>query len=302
MLARSDEGSVAPERLTFHEGGRYASSRGCGSRQHLGWKDEEPVGIADRGGQDTQASEHGWRMIRTIIGVEHPGLGDRLCSTSTLRHLENEIAFGGDRHCNREPARRRNEQPRAVVCRRIMDVSIGVSILANDGDRRMSTGRSFRELDVHVGKVAHIREHPDLGLASLASDDRLKLAIHRELHISLVIRQRWIRWHIALGLAARRDEVLKIAGNELEAAATIVDRKRSLIPDGKVLRSRLRSVEVNRRERWLIGSVREFAGLGRDYSADPLRPGHIVELCQTAGTVEENCIEAPCSGWECFSP
>ena len=82
----------------------------------------------------------------------------------------------------------------------------------------MSTGRSFRELDVHVGKVAHIREHPDLGLARLASDDRLKLAVDRELHIALVIRQRGIRRHIALGLAVRRGEVLQIAGNELEAA------------------------------------------------------------------------------------
>jgi hypothetical protein len=165
----------------------------------------------------------GWRMIRSIIGVEHAGLGDRLWSASTLWHLENEIAFGGDRHCNREPARRWNEQSRAVVRRRIMDVRIGVPILANNGDRRISPGRSFRGLDVHVGKVAHIREHPDLGLATLAPDDRLKLAIHCELHIPLVIRQRWIRRHIALGLAARRDEVLKIAGNELEAAATIVD-------------------------------------------------------------------------------
>ena len=62
------------------------------------------------------------------------------------------------------------------------------------------------------------------------------------------------------------------------------------IPDGKVLRSRLRLVEVNRRERWLIGSVREFAGLGRGYRADPLRPGHIVELRQTAGAVEDEIV------------
>src|SRR5262249_17459062 len=44
-----DKGRVATERLTFDEGRRYATPfRGCGSRQHLGWKDEEPVGIADR--------------------------------------------------------------------------------------------------------------------------------------------------------------------------------------------------------------------------------------------------------------
>ena len=87
----------------------------------------------------------------------------------------------------------------------------------------MSPSCGFRELDVHVGKVAHIREHPDLGLASLAPDDRLKLAVHCELHIPPVIRQRWIHRHIALGFAARRDEVLQIAGDELEAPATIVD-------------------------------------------------------------------------------
>ena len=81
----------------------------------------------------------------------------------------------------------------------------------------------FRELDVHVGKVAHIREHPDFGLAGLALDDRLELAVDRELHIALVIRERRIRRHIDVGFAVRRGEVLQIAGNELEAAATIVD-------------------------------------------------------------------------------
>src|SRR5262249_48405635 len=133
------------------------------------------------------------------------------------------VAFGGHRHCNSEPARRRNEQPRALVRRWIMDARIGVSILANDGDRRMSPSRCFCELDIHVGKVAHIREHPDLGLASLALDDRLKLAVHCELYIPLIVRQRWIRRHVALSFAARRDEVLQIAGDELKAAATIVD-------------------------------------------------------------------------------
>src|SRR5215831_11099028 len=62
------------------------------------------------------------------------------------------------------------------------------------------------------------------------------------------------------------------------------------MPDRKVLRSRLRLLEVNRRERWLIGSVRQFAGLGRDYRADPLGPGHIVELRQTAGTVKDEVV------------
>src|SRR5215468_2956331 len=223
-VSEVDKGRVATERLTFDEGGRYAASfRGGGSRQHLGWKDEEPVGIADRGGQDAQAPQHGWRIIRSIVGVEHAGLSDRLCAASALWHLENESALGRYRHCNREPARRWNEQPGAVVGRRIVDAGIGVSILANDGDRRMPPRCGFRELDVHVGKVAHIREHPDLGLSGLALDDRLKLAVDCELHIPLVIRQRWIRQHIALGFAIRRDEVLQIAGDELEGSATIVD-------------------------------------------------------------------------------
>src|SRR5262249_60670809 len=65
-----DKGRVATERLTCDEGGRYAAPFGaCGSRQHLGWKDEEPVGIADGGGQDAQAAEHGWRMMRSTVGV-----------------------------------------------------------------------------------------------------------------------------------------------------------------------------------------------------------------------------------------
>ena len=70
-----------------------------------------------------------------------------------------------------------------------MDGGIGISILADDGDRRMPPSRGFRELNVHVGNVAHIREHPDLGLAGLTPDDRLKLPVYCELHIALVIRQ-----------------------------------------------------------------------------------------------------------------
>src|SRR5262245_56338013 len=62
------------------------------------------------------------------------------------------------------------------------------------------------------------------------------------------------------------------------------------MPDRKVFRSRLRLLEINRRERWLIGSVRELPGLGRDYRADPLGPSHIVELRQAAGTVEDEVV------------
>src|ERR1700730_7075030 len=47
-VGQVDKGRVATKRLTFDEGGRYAASfRGGGSREHLCWKDEEPVGIAD---------------------------------------------------------------------------------------------------------------------------------------------------------------------------------------------------------------------------------------------------------------
>src|SRR5262249_11036871 len=124
-VSEVDKGRVAAERLTFDEGGCYAAPfRGGGSRWHLGWKTERPVGIADAGGPTAQAPEHGRRIIRSIVGVEHGGLSDRLCAASALWHLKNEIAFGWYRHCNREPARRWNEQPRALVGQRIMDAGI----------------------------------------------------------------------------------------------------------------------------------------------------------------------------------
>src|SRR5262249_35534427 len=201
----------------------------------LGWKDEEPVGIADGGGQDAQAPQHGWGIVRSVVGIEHAGGGDGLCTAAAFRHLEEELAFGWYRHRNREPARWWNEQPGAIVGRRIGDGGIGISILTGDGDRRMPPSRRFRELHVDVGKVAHIRQHPNLGLTRLALDDRLKLAVHRELHITLVIRERWIGRHIAARLAVRRSELLEIAGNELELAAMIVDRKRPRIPNREVL-------------------------------------------------------------------
>src|SRR5262245_61044047 len=113
-LGEGDKGRVATERLTFGEGGCYAASfRGGRSRQHLGRKDEEPVGITDCRGQDAQAPQQRWRMICSIVGVEYAGLGDRLCSAAALWHLKNQIAFGWYCHCNRTSARRWNEQRRA---------------------------------------------------------------------------------------------------------------------------------------------------------------------------------------------
>ena len=87
----------------------------------------------------------------------------------------------------------------------------------------MPAGRRFRQLHVDIGNVAHIREHPDFGLTRLALDDRLKLAVHRELHLTLIIRQRQIGRHIAGRFGIRRGELLEIAGNELQLTPMIVD-------------------------------------------------------------------------------
>ena len=49
-------------------------------------------------------------------------------------------------------------------------------------------------------------------------------------------------------------------------------------------------LEVNRREQWTVSAVRQLAGLGRGYRADPLGPAQIVELRQTAGTVKDEVV------------
>ena len=87
----------------------------------------------------------------------------------------------------------------------------------------MPTGRGFGELHVDVGDVAYIREHPNFGLTRLALDDRLKLPVHRELHIALMIRERWSGRHIAARFGVCGGELLKIAGDELQLAPMIVD-------------------------------------------------------------------------------
>src|SRR5262249_26962530 len=111
-----------------------------------------------------------------------------------------------------------------------------------------------------------------------------------ELHITLVIRERWIGRHIAARLAVRRSELLEIAGNELELAAMIVDRKRPRIPNREVLGTQLGLVEVNRGKQRSIRAVRQLALLWRIYRADALRPVRIVELCQTVRTVKDKVI------------
>ena len=150
--------------------------------------------------------------------------------------------------------------------------------------------RGFRELDVHVGNVAHIREHPDLGLSGLALDHRLELAVDRELHVPLVVGERRIRRHIPVRFAVRRGEALQIAGDELEAPASVVDGKRPRIPHRGVFRSRLRCAEVDRRERRTVGAVRQFVALRRRYRIDPLGPVRIVELREPAGAVEDEVV------------
>ena len=173
-------------------------------RQHLGRKDEEAVGIADGRRQHAQAAEHGRRIFRAVVGVEHARRGDRLGAAAASA-------------ASRAPARLRAgivtaianrlaggmTQPRAVLGGRIVDGRIGIAVLADDGDLRMPAGRRLGELHVHVGDVADIREHPDLGLAGLALDDRLELAVDGELHVPLVVGQRRDRPARPVRLAVR---------------------------------------------------------------------------------------------------
>ena len=257
---------VGTERLSFDERGGHATTlRGHGSRQHLCWKDEESIGVADDRGQDTQIPQHGRGIVGSVAGIEHAGRRQSLRTASTLRHFEHELALGRYRHCDREAARGWNQQPCTLVGGRIGDGGVGVSILADDRDRRMSPGRGFRELHIHVRNVTHVREHPDLGLSGLALNHRLELAVDRELHVSLVVGERRIRRHIPVRFAARRGEALQIAGDELEEPASVVDGKRPRIPHRGALCSRLRCAEVDRRERWTVGAVRQFVALRRRY-------------------------------------
>ena len=104
-VGKVGEGRVGAERLAVDEGGRHAATlRRCGSRQHLRRKDEEPIGIADGRGQDAQASQHGRGIVGAVVGVEHARSRECLGAAPALRHFEHELAFGGDGHCNREPA------------------------------------------------------------------------------------------------------------------------------------------------------------------------------------------------------
>ena len=104
--------------------------------------------------------------------------------------------------------------------------------MPDDGDLGMIARRRFGELDGHVDDVADIGEHPDLGLAGLALDDRLELSVHGKLHVALIVWKRRVRRHV-LALAGKSGEALQIARDELEASALVVDRERARIPDGE---------------------------------------------------------------------
>ena len=104
-----------------------------------------------------------------------------------------------------------------------MNGRIRIAVLANYGDWWMPASRCFRELHIDVSEVTHIREHPNFGLVRLTLDSGLKLAVHGELHITLIIRECWTCRHIAVPFAVRRSELLEVAGDELELTTMIVD-------------------------------------------------------------------------------
>ena len=120
-----------------------------------------------------------------------------------------------------------------------MDGGIRISILPDDGNLWMPTGRRFRQLDIDVGDVADIGEHPDLGLTRLAVDDRLELAVDRELHVALGVGERRIWRDRRVRAARQRGEAQQIAGDELEPTALVLDRKRPSPPRREVFLSGL---------------------------------------------------------------
>ena len=129
-------------------------------------------------------------------------------------------------------------------------------------------------------------EHPDLGLSRLAADDRLELAVDRELDVAEMIRQRRIGLDDGPRPVERR-EVLEVVRDVLEAPALVVDRERPGVPDGLELRALGRLVEIDRRQQRPVGPLGELVALGRDERAQELRPIGVVELRARAGAVED---------------
>ena len=171
--------------------------------------------------------------------------------------------------------------------RRMFDGSVGLAVLADDGDRRMPAGCRFGELHRDVGDVAHVGENPDLGLAGLAADDWLELPVHRELHVALFVWQRGIGRHVQVGPPSRRREAHQVARDVLERAAAVVDGERAGIPDGRVPRALPGLGEVGGCQRRTIGAFGQLAFRRRHDGADELRPVGVVELAASAGTVED---------------
>ena len=171
-----------------------------------------------------------------------------------------------------------------------MDSGIRISVLADDGDLGMPPGRRFGQLDVHVSEVADIREHPDLGLASLAFDDRLELAVDRELHVALRVGKRQIWRNTRIGAARKRREAQQIARDELKESAVIANRERACIPDGKVFLRWLGLVEIYRGKHRAIGALRQFIALRRRYRAYELRPVRVVELRKAIRAIEHEIV------------
>src|SRR4029453_1052408 len=112
-----------------------------------------------------------------------------------------------------------------------------------------------------------------------ALDDRLELAVDRELHVALGVGERRIGRNDRAGTARLRGEAQPIAWDELEQAAHVLDRERSCIPCREVFLSRLGLGEIHRGEQWAIGALRQFIALRRLYRAYKLTPVRICDLC-----------------------
>ncbi len=154
----------------------------------------------------------------------------------------------------------------------------------------MPAGGGLGQLDIDVGEVAHVREHPDLALAGLACDDWLELAVDRELHVALIVGQRRILGHVQCRAAGAGGEALQVAGDRLEQAAIVADREGSLVPDREVFLTRLRLAEIDRGKKRAVGPFGQLVAFGRLDGADILGPVHIVQLSEPARSIEHEIV------------
>ncbi len=156
--------------------------------QLLSREREESVRVTDHRRVDGDGSEFGGRIVGTVVGVENAWIAHRL-RTFERWHLQHQIAGLRHRHCDCVSRGRRNHQPGSVPVHGWPDLVERVSVLPYDGELRMGAGCGFRQRDRHVGKVADVGKHPDLGLPRLQFQRRLELTVHGVLHIALVVRQ-----------------------------------------------------------------------------------------------------------------